>query len=395
MVSSVYTPPLGEYVRPQGRYVIEPDGIGSFDRHYVRGAGFHQPALAGYLDGDRIFVELVPEPGNPHDPWAVAFHVRGKRIGYMASGFADGMHEYIAGHNRQGRAVYAEGEVSGPLDAARSATVFLPWWRHQEAFREESGVQAECDSLIGALPDEARMRAMQTSQNLSAADMKRIRSKKALAPHLVWSKRRGVQIPVALRYRLIDWDKTRKEEARQLREAGYELARQAKVQEKAAKLGAAKQLDDSIRSLALQGLPKTEIARVLSCSVTKVRSTLQRAGVRAPNANETSRNERLQRSRQALVLQRDGLTRHEIAQFMGCGFETVKNMLKDAKFFEDPSGDPQRLARARAVSAARDIVKLSDAAAKLGWTTKAVKAARSDVAILDQISSVASSSTPA
>jgi hypothetical protein len=220
--------------------VIEPDGTESFDRHFVRGAGFHQPALAGYQDGSDIVVELVPEPGNPHDPWAIAFHVRGRRIGYMASDYADGMHEYIAGHNRGGRAVYARGSVRVPADTARSATVFLPWWHHQKVFREESGVQAECDSLIEALSDEVRLRVMQTSQSLSAADVKRIRSKKPVAPHLVWSKRRGAQIPIALRYRLIDWDKTRKEEARQLRVVEHELARQAKLREKEAKLAAKK-----------------------------------------------------------------------------------------------------------------------------------------------------------
>lgn len=383
MVSSVYTPPQGEYVRPKGRYVIEPDGIGSFDRHFVRGAGFHQPAVAGFQDGNDIFVELVPEPGNPHDPWAVAFHVRGRRIGYMASGYAHGVHEYVAGHNRRGQAVYAEGEVYAPVGSARSATVFLPWWRHQEAFREESGVPAECDNLIEALSDEVRVRAMQTSQNLSAADVKRIRSKKSLAPHLVWSKRQGAQIPVALRYRLIDCDKARKEEARRLREAEYERARQAKLQEKADKLEAKKQLDESIHRLALQGLPKTAIARELNCSETKVRSTLQQVGVSAANANEISRNERLSRGRQALGLQREGLTRHEIAQFMGCSFDTVKDLLKDAKFFEDPESDLQRLRRARSVGAVRDVIKLSDAAVQLGWTARAVKAARSDAAILE------------
>jgi hypothetical protein len=73
---------------------------------------------------------------------------------------------------------------------------------------------------------------------------------------------------------------------------------------------------------------------------------------------------------------------------MGCSFETVKDMLKDAKFFENPISDRPRLERARAVGVARDVVELSDAAAKLGWSPKAVKAARSDAAVLQQNSAV-------
>jgi DNA-directed RNA polymerase specialized sigma24 family protein len=385
MAIGVYTPPPDEYVRPKDKYWLRVQGF-NFDNHYVRGATYHQPALVEFGNGHALDVELVPEPGNPHDPWAVAFHVFGQRIGYLASDFADEMHEYVAGHNRRDRAVFAAGEVRvRPEDGIRLATVFLPWWPERDVFQADSGVPAECDALLDTLPDDVRERVMQTSQNLSSDDVRLIRSRKSSAPHLVWSKRAGNQIPVALRLRLIDLDIARQEEERRSRDAARELAREAKRQEREAKIEAKEAFDESIRQLAREGVSKTAIAAKLNCSETKVRSTLQRAGLSTANANETSRSERLKRSRQALALQRDGFTRKEIAQAFGCGFETVKDLLKDAKFFEEPSSDFERQQRAKEVAGAHQFVKLSDAAAYLGWAIKAVKAARSDAMVLGQL----------
>ncbi|MDF9277596.1 hypothetical protein P4U43_07320 [Arthrobacter sp. EH-1B-1] len=383
MVESNYTPPPREYIRPGGRYMIELGGASTFDNHFVRGAFFHGSVLADYRRRTSITVELVPEPGNPHDPWAVAFHVEGRRIGYMASAFAAGVHEYVAGHNRLGRAVQARGEVRvHPETDARSAIVFLPWWRNQDRFHRDSGIPAECNALIDDLPAEIQLRAMQTSQDLAKIDVRAIRSREHLAPGLVWSKRRGVQIPFALRQQLIFRDKERKEEARQQRIAATKDAERAKLLKMAREAEEKRDLERSITELASQGLPKTAIARALKCSEHQVRSLLRARGIPAPDANEISRSARLNRCHQALALQQDGLTRNEIAQFMGCSFETVKGMLKDAKFFEHPSSDPQRLERAQAVKVAANVVKLADAAAILAWTTKAVKDARSDAATL-------------
>jgi transposase len=279
--------------------------------------------------------------------------------------------------------VYASGEVRvRPEDGVKLATVFLPWWPEREVFQIDSGVHAECDALLALLTAEARERVMQASQNLSDDDVRLIRSKRSSAPHLVWSERGGNQIPVALRLRLIDLDIARKEEERRVREAARELAKEVKSQERVAKIEAREAGDESIRQLAREGVSKSAIAARLNCSETKVRSTLQRAGLTAINANDTSRNDRLDRARQALSLQKDGFTRKEIVQAFDCSFETIKDLLKDAKFFEDPSSDLGRQQRANEVAAAQQLAKLADAAIYLGWTVKAVKAARSDAAVL-------------
>lgn len=62
---------------------------------------------------------------------------------------------------------------------------------------------------------------------------------------------------------------------------------------------------------------------------------------------------RAERGAQALDLQRSGMSRGQIAEALGIGVETVKGILRDAKFYENPLSDPSRLALARQAYAAR------------------------------------------
>jgi hypothetical protein len=69
--------------------------------------------------------------------------------------------------------------------------------------------------------------------------------------------------------------------------------------------------------------------------------------------NDAQRAERLERGRRALALQASGMTRSEISKSLGLGADTVKDLLSDAKFYQDPAADPERTERARAASDAR------------------------------------------
>lgn len=62
---------------------------------------------------------------------------------------------------------------------------------------------------------------------------------------------------------------------------------------------------------------------------------------------------RRERGRQGLNMQRAGSSRAEIAAALGVGLETVKSLLRDAKFYENPESDPSRLALAREAGQAR------------------------------------------
>lgn len=69
--------------------------------------------------------------------------------------------------------------------------------------------------------------------------------------------------------------------------------------------------------------------------------------------NSDLRAARLERCRTALELQTSGLARRQIAEKLGVGPDTVKTLLRDAKFFADPTSDEERLQRARAAAAAQ------------------------------------------
>jgi len=70
-------------------------------------------------------------------------------------------------------------------------------------------------------------------------------------------------------------------------------------------------------------------------------------------ANEQSRADRLARSRIAVELQVGGATREQIAEHLGVHVGVVGNLLRDGKFFANPSSDPARLALAEKAASAR------------------------------------------
>lgn len=386
MLEGNYTPAKGEYCYPQGKYILEVPKEGSHDRHFVRAAFVHQNALSQTTNSSNVLFELVPEPGNPYDHWAVAFHLNGRRVGYMAGDTAPFFHEYIAGHNVLGRAVYAYGDIDRTDPTDIRALVRLPWWRDRSKFCRDSGLPDACRKLIEKLPAEVQLRAMKNSQNLDPLDAAQLRSFKNEVPSLVWPKNDECSISEVLRLELIALDKERKAsewEARTARRLALE--REKKAAQKA-RSDARGKLEADIRELTNKGLSKAAIARELGCSVTKVRSTLKVAGIVTEDANDLKKRERHERAVHALKMQRRGMLRREIAQSLNCSVATVKVLLKDARFFENPDSDPDRFRLAREVSAAEGIKSLSKAAELLGWDASIVKSARGDAKILGWIS---------
>jgi len=90
------------------------------DLVHVVGVSHYQPALlaaAGAAPGDEVRVEreveLVPEPGNPHDPNAVAVKVGGEPVGYLARDDALRWQPVILPLAEAGQAARAEAMIAG------------------------------------------------------------------------------------------------------------------------------------------------------------------------------------------------------------------------------------------------------------------------------------------
>lgn len=389
-----YTPPADEYVRPGGRTQLKPKTY--IDNHYVRGAGYHVENFSGHKSGDEIEFELVPEPGNPYDRWAVALHLEGKRVGYVSAEDSGLWHDVVFAYNRAGLAVYADGIVHTYGEGTNGLTVLLPGFEDAERLMADLGLFKECDAVIAALPSEARSRILESERyGLSAADVRLLRSKKHLAPSLNWHKSRGSRLedryPTALYRRLIDLDRQERERIREEKQEARQearLERERLEEEKRTALAAAREVfAERVLGLYANGASLARMRRELGCSDRRIKSVLSVNGLNAlPQQNQVAKDERLVRSQQALRLQEGGYTRNQIASKMGCSFETVKSMLKDAKFYADPWTDPERLYLVRS-SKDPSMKDLGfEAAANLLQVTSAkLKSARRDFSIISDL----------
>ncbi|WP_301124121.1 exonuclease domain-containing protein [Mycolicibacterium fortuitum] len=70
-------------------------------------------------------------------------------------------------------------------------------------------------------------------------------------------------------------------------------------------------------------------------------------------ANTLVRTERIERCRQAVELQQNGVSRKQIGEQLSVSEESVKALLRDGKFYAAPESDPERLALAKRAAAAR------------------------------------------
>jgi DNA polymerase-3 subunit epsilon len=98
-------------------------------------------------------------------------------------------------------------------------------------------------------------------------------------------------------------------------------------------------LPDYFGNLQASAVPAIEIAR----------DDLMHPAAGAGN----SMKERAERGVQALALQREGSSRGDIAAALRVSQETVKSLLRDAKFYENLESDPSRLVIAREALEAR------------------------------------------
>lgn len=248
VVDGFYLPPPGEYVRHQKLFRIDdPRGEDSFDTHFVRGARYHEPAFKTTHDGQELDLELVPEPGNPHDKWAVALHIAGTRIGYIGTEFASMWQDIVVAINLSGKTVVA----AGLIDDAHwpSATVFLPWLRWDREFGPD--YSEECDALLEALDRDQQRRVLSSRlESLGETDIYLLQSLAALAPSLNWrSQGPGRTLPLQLEWHLI----------RRYRQNG---------EEKLAAQNAVRQLmrEEVHRKRTTEGATFTAIAAELGCS---------------------------------------------------------------------------------------------------------------------------------
>lgn len=290
-------------------------------------------------------------------------------------------------------AVFAKGKVHLYGEESLGAAVFLPGFLDAERLMSDLGLFDECDAVIAALPPEARERILGEGRyGLDKADARLVRSLKHLAPSLNWQEGTGSRFddryPMALYRRLIEVDQLERERLRAERDSVRQAARLHRERVETAKRAATAEARgafvESVLSLHAAGESLAAMRRQLGCSDSKIKRALAESGISfASQLHQDAKDERFARAQQALQMQRDGFTRNEIATEMSCSFETVKALLKDAKFYADPWSDAERLLR---VQGSRDEslkgLGYETVAGMLGTTTAKIKESRRDFSIL-------------
>lgn len=333
----------------------------------------------------RLDVELVPEPDNSFDHWAVAVHMDGRKAGFIGAHQAAWWHDVIAGLNRSGTGVVTAARIEewGPEPLVYIA---LPKWEQRLALATDLGLIGQVEQVLRALPtdvlDDLLGRAFDP---LTSQDAEALYSVAHLAPSLSWNRGThygspdpGTPSPY-FSHTLREWLLERREQARVEREArALERKREREEQRRAAeerREQAARQREkDRAQALDLwnQGLSMAAIARELGCSGSKVSALLREAGAppRSPavhgenEANVRARQERLERCRTVLTMQREGATRRQIGEALGLSMDSVKMLLRDARFYEDPTTNPQRYEQVKRCAELR----------RQGWTREQVGA---------------------
>lgn len=376
----IYRRPPGSYVRPSCQFDIDAN-YSSTGMWPVVGTSYHQDALARFRgqDGTEVLVELVPEPGNPHDDTAVACDINGLRVGYKPSGAAWPWHDIVRAANLDGYAVVTHGRILED-DEYEDVGVAIPGqsWSDLVDMTVRFGVRAEFESLLHDLtPDEEEALFLDDANDPDRGVLRGWCEQRGAYPRNSWSPANAPsgetrdyfeRMPywfsyflkmeaksrreARMRRRRVEREEARAAARREAERAKQEAAAQREVE---ARRREAERLDVGRRALRMHssGSTKAEIGHVLSLSVGQVERAMgvarRQDGVRS-TWNEKAQEARRALAREAVHLQETGLTVKQVGERLGRSPESVKSLLSDGKFYADPDLVPERLALARECS---------------------------------------------
>lgn len=314
----------------------------------VRGVEFHnfKPAFSGSNTG---WVELVPELGNPHDPFAVAVDFNGKRVGYVSGSQSKSLHWRIYSINAAGSSCHVPCDFSDG-----SAIMAMPSHETWDKYTSLPQLLREVENLYFSLPVETRTHIEEKSK-FHFSDPRHwdaVRERRHIAPSIavpwVFDPLRSHPL-FDLFFK--DYRKKRKIEIR--------VRRQDELEKKRTEIEAARRLarnevrtrkDEQIHALLEDGISITQIKKILGVSDDRVRRVREERNIeviRAPGTSPYSPpKRRVESGQKALVMVRKGIPREQIGEALGIGMYRLRELLSLAVFLENPQSNPERLALA-------------------------------------------------
>lgn len=403
-----------DYRRPMAVFDLsqECSSVVHGEPSFAKGVTHCQEQLPAVGDRTRVLVEFVPEPRNPYDGLAVALDVVGRRCGYVAARYASRLHDVVRGLNRSGFAVATRGllrrETWDTYDGTRASGVVLDVWlperRDLTVLAHLVGLRAAHDRVLDHLCETDHRDVIDLCWDSYPEPLVRPLLQQAhRAPELTWRSTRplGYRFPERHVSFARDDLKTERERAALKRKVRQLLRRRVRQLEHRAKADARKQeralaaaertaAEKRAVELLLGGqLTRSEVAaqvRLSRTEVVRLASALADSGAPVAVVNWYNNDQVAQRVTRAMIavrLQRIGLSRAQVGDRLGCGLETVGDLLADGKAYDDPATDATRLNTARAVAVQmRDGTPKASIADSLGVSARVANRACRDAAAL-------------
>ena len=230
------------------------------------------------------------------------------------------------------------------MHSRESAYVALPTQSRLERFIDRNQIAREISAIWDALPPTVRGEIEDANYWLNEATATAVVNVRDCAPHSAFP---DTPSPDAMPAAWCDFMRAKRQARRKQRAAERERERRAAAHRRAQSEVGRTQRDARIVALHRRGRSRASIARELGVSSGTVTKALAKAGIhQAGGMNDYSRAAqvaRIDRCGKALDMQRSGLTRVEIAHALGVSAETVKLLLRDARFYESPEDNQRRL----------------------------------------------------
>jgi len=342
-----------------------------------------------------VVLELVPEPRNPWDNFAVAIDYDGQRIGYLPAADAGEFHDIVRTANRSGYALTtsAKLDVYNYEDGIDRIVPYLelpvhPGIRNVGA---RFGMRDEVSCLLDEFDPDTRWKIIRERSSTDGELRRRLLALRHLAPSFTWPETASGRFSDSLDQYLRDLyfeeragQSQRQDAERRARREAKDSEREAQATAKAAaKAAETERQQMMVLELMTQGHSGAHISRELGVSETFVRTVKQAVGQAiGVEWSKGKQDERVRNCHMAADMADEGLSRRQIADELKTQVDTVRLLLRDGRFYRDPQSRPTRLQLARLAREARAtaVTKstfekangLSRAAAATAWRDSSV-----------------------
>lgn len=273
---------------------------------YARGTEYQPPHGIVSAKGKK-WAELVPELGNPFDPFAVAVDIGRKRVGYISATQSIALHWRIYALNARGKSCQVPVDLSDG-----SVKLTIPTFDSFDNHVSLKNLLPEVENLYLSLPEWMRTEIEEKSGFHISEDWQwaEIRSRSRKAPSVALPDTFDISRPHPLFELFFQEYRPLRREQIKKRKKDETAARRKEIESEriAARERKKSERDDEVLFMLLEGRSKTSIRVALGVSDTRIDRVISENDIQFPAAVSTVKT-RVQNGQRALDLLREGNSR--------------------------------------------------------------------------------------